>query len=57
MGNNRGFFSFFRTDNYAFPCNLAVATEAVTTNGTDDDALPHVLVKDIAIETMSAVEG
>ncbi len=31
--------------------------EAVTTNGTDEDGLPHVLVTDIAIETMSAVGG
>ena len=50
-------FSFFGTDNDAFPHVLAVATEAVTTNGMNNDALPHVLVTDIAIETMSAVGG
>ncbi len=50
-------FLFFGMDNDAFPRVLAVATEAVMTNGTDDDALPHVLVTDIAIETMSAVGG
>ena len=44
-------------DNDDFPRVLAVATEAVMTNGMDDDALPHVPVTDIAIETMSAVGG
>ncbi len=61
MGNNCGFFIFIflgrTTDNNASPRVLAVATEAVTTNGTDDDALPHVLITDIAIEMMSAVGG
>ncbi len=58
MGNNcRFYFSFFGTDNDAFRRVLAVATGAVTINGTDDDGLPLVLVTDIAIETMSAVGG
>jgi hypothetical protein len=59
MGNSRGFyyFSFFGTDNDAFPHVLAAATEAVMTNGTDDNALPHVPVTDVAIETMSVVGG
>ncbi len=58
MGNNRCFyFSFFGTDNDAFRYVLAVATVALTANGTDDDGLPLVLVTDIAIETMSAVGG
>ncbi len=58
MGNNCHFyFSFFGTDNDAFRRVLAVATGAVTTNGTDDDGLPLVLVTDIVIETMSMVGG
>ncbi len=51
------YFYFFGTDNDAFPCVFAVATEAVMTNGTNDNALPHVPVTDVAIETMSAVGG
>ncbi len=50
-------FSFLGTDNDALPCVLAVAMEAVMTNGTDDNALPCVPVTDVAIETMSAVGG
>ncbi len=46
---------FFGTDNDAFCRVLAVATGAVTTNGTDDDGLPLVLVTDIAIETNHAI--
>ncbi len=44
-------------DNDALPCILATATEAVMTNGTDDDALPRIPVTDVGIETMSAVGG
>jgi hypothetical protein len=58
MGNNCHFyFSFFGTDNDAFCRVLAVATRAVTINGTDDGGLPLVLITDIAIEMMSAVGG
>ncbi len=51
------YFYFFGTDNDAFPRVFAAAMEAVMTNGTDDNALPHAPVTDVAIETMRAVGG
>ncbi len=48
---------YFRDGQRCFSLHLAVATGAVTTNSTDDDGLPLVLVTDIVIKTMSMVGG